>query len=640
MAGRARREQPFHDERRELKHGPVDEPLYFQSGGRKLFGWLNRPATEIRPELGVVICNPFGYEALCAHRSVRTFAETAVNLGFAALRFDYSGTGDSADLQPGVNQLEEWIQDIHAAINEMRRRTGAERVCLLGLRLGAALASVAGSQSEAVQALIAVAPTVSGRRYVRELRTMRLAASQYTLGVATAGPSADEQSKDSDGSMEVAGHSLEAATLDALSKVDLTAPRAPPAPKILVIDRSELPGARAWAQSLRASGAEVDYREMPGTVEMMLTEPQKAVVPASMMAGVAEWLENLAHSRPAAQTGSVAPSRQWRVDSKTVVPIPEAGTGSPVILREHPIFMTVDPMLFGVITEPRHEDAKRKAVIFLNDGATHHVGSNRMSVTTARRWARSGYVVLRMDLAGLGDSETRVGRPTGEVFPLHALEDIRTAVEYLQATYAVHEITLAGLCSGAYHALRAAASDLPIDRVLMVNPLDFFWDENVTPSELQVANTVHHAQRYTGRALSVDSLKKLLTGNANIPRIIKIVRERLSFGFREMGTRQRSAAERPRATRENDLLKRINAFDLGKQLERAVGRGVRLVFVFSRGEPGLDLLHMLAGKKLARLGEGCRIRVIEGADHIFSQSGPRAALQQALSEELVAPNES
>jgi alpha-beta hydrolase superfamily lysophospholipase len=627
MADGARREQPFLDDRREAQRRPVDEALYFQSGGRKLFGWVHHPAALIRPEMGVVICNPFGYEALCAHRSVHAFAETAVELGFAALRFDYSGTGDSADLEPGRNQLDAWVQDIAAAVHELRRRTGAERICLLGLRLGAALAALAAARSEALHALVAVAPVVSGRRYIRELRTMRLATTQYTVGVAAA---------DSSGPLEAGGHSLEVATVAALAQVDLKALQAPPAPRVLVVDRSELPGALAWTQSLRALGVEADYRQLPGTVEMMLTEPQKAVVPESMIAGVREWLASLTHSQPPAPKAA-APSRHWRLDPKSVVPLLQGGAGAPVVLREHPVFMTVDPLLFGIVTEPRHEDAQRKAVILLNDGATHHVGSNRMSVAIARRWARSGYVVLRMDLAGLGDSEARSGRPPNEVFPPDAIEDLRTAVEFLRATYAVHEITLAGLCSGAYHALRAAASDLPIDRALMVNPLDFFWDEKVTDRELQIANTVHHAQRYTRQAFSVDSLKKLVTGNANIPRIAKIVREHLKVGFWAMGTRQGGGLERAAVTCENELLKRIKAFDLGRQLERAVGRGVRLVFVFSRGEPGLDLLHMLAGKKLARLGEDCRIRVIEGADHIFSKSGPRAALQDTLSAELMAP---
>ena len=77
-------------------------------------------------------------------------------------------------------------------------------------------------------------------------------------------------------------------------------------------------------------------------------------------------------------------------------------------------------------------------------------------------------------------------------------------------------------------------------------------------------------------------------------------------------------------------------YDLGRELEEIDARGVKIVFVFARDEPGIDLLKIEAGSSLRRLGERCRVRIIDDADHVFSQSGPRAALQDILSEELFA----
>ena len=67
------------------------------------------------------------------------------------------------------------------------------------------------------------------------------------------------------------------------------------------------------------------------------------------------------------------------------------------------------------------------------------------------------------------------GRADNDVFPVEALEDIRAAVEFLRTRYGVRECTLAGLCSGAYHALRAAVAGMPVNRILMVNPANYFW---------------------------------------------------------------------------------------------------------------------------------------------------------------------
>src|ERR1700730_6088054 len=101
--------------------------LYFESGDNHRFAWLHQPSTPSRQKLGVVICSPFGYESICAHRSVREFAEAFAALGIYALRFDYSGTGDSAEIDENADQVKLWSQDVIAAIQELRVRAGIDR---------------------------------------------------------------------------------------------------------------------------------------------------------------------------------------------------------------------------------------------------------------------------------------------------------------------------------------------------------------------------------------------------------------------------------------------------------------------------------------------------------------------------------
>lgn len=601
------------------------EPLYFDASDRRLFGWLHRPPAGTRANIGLVICKPFGYEAICSHRSLRAFADTAAMVGVPALRFDYLGTGDSAEIESQANQLDVWSRDIVAAVAELQRRTGVERVCLLGVRLGALLATLAASKCEAANALILIAPVISGRRYLRELRTTVLAASLADPAESPGEPLIDGPTP-SPGSMEVAGFSFSAATLSALALVDLNAPSAPPAADMLVIDGNSQPTSRGWAEQLSRAGARMRYLALPGLVEMIMTAPQFASIPQEMIAAMRDWLQQFrleSSAQPDAAAGRNSDSSSMAPDAvMSLTEEDEPAEHSPLI--ERPVFFTSEAPLFGIVTEPRPGEAGRRGVILLNAGADYHIGASGMYVGLARRWARRGYVVLRMDLAGLGDSGTRPGRPDNEIFPPAAIEDIRAAIEWMRSRYDVNDITLGGVCSGAYHALRAAVAAVPVNRILMVNPEIFFWKEGMTVKDMQMSEVVRNPGVYRARMFSVAAWRKLTAGKVNIRYILKIYMHRAFLAVESTF---------------RDLARHLHIHlpgDLGWDLEQIGQRGVQVVFVFARGEPGIELLTILGGMSVKRLGDRCRVHIIDSADHVFSKKGPRAVLEKILSDELFA----
>jgi len=604
------------------------EALYFDAADHKLFGWLHRPPAGTTAGIGLVICKPFGYEAICSHRSVRAFAEAAALLGVPTLRFDYLGTGDSPAIGPEPDQLEIWPRDVVAAVAELQRRTGVEHVSVLGIRLGALLATLAAGQCKAISALILIAPVISGRRYLRELRTTVLAAS---LGSDPAESSSDAPADvpaGSAGSMEVAGFSFSAATLAALAQVDLKVRDIPPVSEMLIIDGSSLPASRDWAEQVSGLGIRTKYLALPGLVEMIMTAPQFATVPQEMIGAMRNWLMQLPVRPSASPDGGSGRYRALGpVPAAAMMSLPDDGPAGQAPLIERPVFFTSESLLFGIVTEPRQGEMRRRAVILLNAGADYHIGASGMYVGLARRWAGRGYVVLRMDLAGLGDSGTRPGRPNDEIFPPAAMEDVRAAIELMRTRYGVNDITLAGVCSGAYHALRAAVAALPVSRVLMVNPENFFWKEGMTVRDIQMAELVRNPTVYRSRMLSVASWRRLITGRVNVRYVLKIYVQRVLLAV-ESTIRDLARVLRIRLPH-----------DLGWDLEQIGQRGVRVVFVFARGEPGIELLTILGGLSVKRLGERCRVHIIDKADHVFSKSAPRAVLERILSEELFARTE-
>jgi alpha-beta hydrolase superfamily lysophospholipase len=602
--------------------GVIDEPLYFPAGASRLFAWLHRHPGQ-SSDTGLVICKPFGYEGLCAHRSLRVFAQTAAASGVPSLCFDYAGTGDSMDIDPSTDQIEAWCDDVVSAVAELRQRTRVNRVCLLGFRFGALLASLAAQRTN-VEALILAAPILNARSYLRELRMgQSMAASarrdQAALGkqASTAGTGAG------DTFMEVAGYHLSAKTVARMEQIDLTALGAPPVSKLLVIDRSGVPAARAWTESVAATGLQAEYLTLSGFVEMMMTPPHFTRIPTEIVACVEQWLVRFAGlSSPS--TLRFAGGLPVSGPSPAVLHLPGDERGGVAALNERPIRFGPSALLFGIVTEPCRSGPRNGAVVLLNAGADPHACVGRMYVSLARHWAQHGYSVLRMDLAGLGDSYPRAGQPPNEVFPPTALEDVAAAVELMRDFYGARDITLAGLCSGAYHSLRAAIAGLAVNRVLMINPQNYFWKAGRAISELRVDEVVQSAGMYHRRVWSAAAWRRLFSGETTLLRILRVYAYRVDMAF-ESCFREVARVCRLRITG-----------DLGRELEDLTARGVALSFFFARGEPGIELLKMQAGSSLRRLGDRCKVHIIDGADHTFSHSASRAMLEPLLSEALLS----
>lgn len=124
--------------------------------------------------------------------------------------------------------------------------------------------------------------------------------------------------------------------------------------------------------------------------------------------------------------------------------------------------------LVGVVTQPAESPKDPlPAIIVLNSGIIHRVGHNRMYVALARELAERGHIVLRVDLSGIGDSDSR----PDIVDPLEAsLADIRDATDWLFSARGVERTILLGLCSGANQSVIYAGRDPRISGAVLLDP--------------------------------------------------------------------------------------------------------------------------------------------------------------------------
>jgi hypothetical protein len=149
-------------------------PFRFGPPARRLFGLYHPVSPAASRHSAVLLCNPFGQEAIRSHRLQRVLAERLARDGIAVLRFDYYGTGDSGG-DDGDGDLEGWTGDVLAAHEELMNRSAAQRVAWMGARLGATLA-VKAAAGAALSKLVLWDPIADGAAYLALLRTRHVEA--------------------------------------------------------------------------------------------------------------------------------------------------------------------------------------------------------------------------------------------------------------------------------------------------------------------------------------------------------------------------------------------------------------------------------------------------------------------------------
>ena len=144
------------------------------------------------------------------------------------------------------------------------------------------------------------------------------------------------------------------------------------------------------------------------------------------------------------------------------------------------------------------------AAICITAGLLHHVGPHRMHVLLARSLAKLGIGALRIDLSGIGDSLARTDDlPVQEV----PVQEINDAINVLE-TRGFNRFILFGICSGAVHAVKAAAGHPKIAGIVLVNA---GADDGSAESNPQIA-----AQLYLKSSMrNPKSWKNLFTGKVN-----------------------------------------------------------------------------------------------------------------------------
>jgi len=253
-------------------------PLFFGTRRRRLFG-VYTPGRAGGRTRAAVICPPFGQEYLRSHRALRQLGALLAAAGYHVLRFDYHGTGDSGGDLPEAS-LAGWREDIATAIDELRDTSGATRVTLVGLRLGAALAAeTAARRRREVDGLVLWDPVLHGTEYVEALlddTVPRL--DQHERPVPRAA-----------GGHEVVGFALTEPMAAEMRAIDLAPLRAALPARTLAVASEPALFARLQAWAAPADGESPQLAHVPNEPEWRVDVDMPGVLPVRVMQHIVEW---------------------------------------------------------------------------------------------------------------------------------------------------------------------------------------------------------------------------------------------------------------------------------------------------------------------------------------------------------------
>jgi alpha-beta hydrolase superfamily lysophospholipase len=572
---------------------PIMRPVYVGS----CFGWLHSSTATAGGDVAVLICPGVSRDLLDAHHSLRILADMVAAAGYPAMRLDYPGIGDSADLDGDDPAAAEpwgaWRQGIHAALNWLRATTGASRVVLCGLRVGAALATLVAEQRDDVAGLILLAPVQRGRSYIQQLQM------QVRLQGLPAGEGLEYQEL-----------RFGADTIDHVSAMDLRRARLPSGTCVAVFEQAASKLGDDCAAAWRDGGAVVHRAGFEG-LEPLLRHNQEGEGTAPDFSAVLGWLGGAVAARP------------------TVIAAPSWPTPSLARLGwiETPLRFGAGDRLFGILCRPDRRTSDM-AVVIGNTGRDPHYGVARFGVEFARHLASLGVASLRIDFAGLGDS---VGPPGKEGAPTSMFECDRTgdfvaAVDVL-ARLGYRRVAVNGNCSGAYHALRGALADPRVGTLLLVNLPLFEWQpgDSADFANRRATKPSHYLLRVGSR----DAWSRLWRGSFDLWAVIRAQAVRLSWQLRAAARR---LAERRGWT---------GAYGAGRGAVAALGRrGARTLFLFSPHENGLDAMEREFGRGAAglRAYAGAELRIVPDIDHLLSTRPMRRTVISIMARFVMGPD--
>jgi alpha-beta hydrolase superfamily lysophospholipase len=634
-----------------------DAPPASQTLGlhRREFGWFDHTNADqtsfvtVREPLGAsdgciaIVVSPLGIESQGSSASIDALESALVRSGHVTIRFDPPGTGSSPQTGDNGPTWDHIVQTSVRLAEAAAQRWPGRPLVFVGVQLGAPAAvdaaNLLAKSAHPVTSLVAWAPTVNGKKYLRALKMFGAVATEESDGRTTTDrPKA---------ALQVAGYRFGAELQESIGRIQLSTLPILSVDSVLVVDRDDVPSAGPWTTELeKIPSLRVKSVQLPGTKNARFDDPELGVIPTQVITEIVDWVD--AVERPdqvlravlqaASDSSSVQHDGAFVLSGSIEFEVAGKRIRETVSLVDSPATEVFSgASLLVVTTEPcSAKPHVGSAVVITSTGANSSSGPGRLNARLARRLGATGHVVVRYDRRGVGgssgtflsvmddDPDATRAHVSFLAYAKEHLHDLRFVVQNLGAYVsgssgqgARTELDLIGTCSGATLAYRFALSGMSALRIRnLVTINQILWDNNsvdvTRESPLVDAKVAGKLLRAAKNPLSWPGLLRSdLDVRTNLVRVARHIGVTVS-----------------------KAIVRDDTPGLPSNFQRLRTSGMTLTHVFDSEEVGVHYLRENAGallESLRRRGE-LETWITDGAGHTF---GPASA-QRWLVERVTA----
>ena len=403
------------------------------------FGWFHSGPNTTK-DVAILFCQAAGQDYSNGYRPLRVLADALARDGYPVLRFDYPSTGDSGD-EIGEDLWCAWRQSVTRGADWLRRVSGANRLLIAGLRIGASLAALEAAEREDVAGLIMFEPILHLRSFVLQLATESRLRSH---------PPRSNPQPESAGGVTLGELGFSARDVAQMRETDIARLAFKAKMPAVVFSRSDSAKLAARLSAWSEQGVTPTFAGFEA-FEALVRPSQHSGEPEIEATMLLDWLRReIPHGLArncVVPLASDLKSRDW---------------------EERFVGFGNHGRLAGVFCQPRLTG--NAALLICNSGGNPRHGFARFGVALARQLAKAGIASLRFDFPGLGDSiHLENGLDTqSDVFMQDRTTEFSAAIDSLEAM-GFQNIAVHGLCSGAFHAVRAAFADRRIAALSVIN---------------------------------------------------------------------------------------------------------------------------------------------------------------------------